>query len=376
MLGAVGAALLPLFDSSFVSFDELAGPWIVSAVLFLVFLTLYAVVISRTGALPGLGTMGVKAVRVSDGREAGTILVHKYALECIVATLTLFFGFLLVLRLTRDEQGRTWFDRLVGVIYVDTRVPMDDQEHDEGPSSSEDFSGIPQDPQMRLANSQHPVASIPQSHLFGYSKPGLPAVPEAIATTLTHSNVDPGLMRTEQGQPGAMTSGSLRSDSLSQGLALPSQFGTMPQGVPSSAMVSPQPHALENPRDEIFRGNVGGELSVPQHADSVIQLDFADGNSQILEGTLVIGRNPGAEAQRRAAMFYKVDDPRKSVSKTHVVLTARDGSVLVEDLNSTNGTVVITPEGKPVPVRAGQLVAIGDGATVVFGDMRVKVRIR
>jgi len=90
------------------------------------------------------------------------------------------------------------------------------------------------------------------------------------------------------------------------------------------------------------------------------------GVTRPLTGTLVLGRDPAPVAEYPGAELVAVDDPGRSVSKTHAALIARDGLVLVCDLHSTNGTVVTTGHrqlrlepDREAPVPAGSSVELG-----------------
>ncbi len=91
-----------------------------------------------------------------------------------------------------------------------------------------------------------------------------------------------------------------------------------------------------------------------------------DGTTRPLTGTLVLGRDPAPAAEYPGAELVAVDDPGRSVSKTHAALIARDGRVLACDLHSTNGTVVTTGHrrlrlepDREAPVPAGSSVELG-----------------
>ena len=88
---------------------------------------------------------------------------------------------------------------------------------------------------------------------------------------------------------------------------------------------------------------------------------------------MVLGRNPVVDPSWPSAVPMPVADLQKSVSKTHVALTLMPGGVRVDDLRSTNGTIVVSPDGQPVPVQPNHPVLATDGASVVFGGRRVRV---
>lgn len=81
-----------------------------------------------------------------------------------------------------------------------------------------------------------------------------------------------------------------------------------------------------------------------------------------LRGRHVIGRI----APELALRFP--DDP--SMSAQHCELVAEDGSVLLRDLDSSNGTVV-----NGVPVLAGQRYRLEDGDVLQLGDTRIAVAL-
>jgi predicted component of type VI protein secretion system len=68
------------------------------------------------------------------------------------------------------------------------------------------------------------------------------------------------------------------------------------------------------------------------------------------------------------AQILAIQDPGRSISKTHLhLLSDRDG-IWVTDRNSTNGSAVTTPDGIRTPLQAGQPAYVSPGSTVHFGD--------
>ena len=87
----------------------------------------------------------------------------------------------------------------------------------------------------------------------------------------------------------------------------------------------------------------------------------------------MLGRNPVAPASHPTASPIPVDDPDRTVSKTHVVLTATREGVLVEDLHSTGGTVIVRADGEETPVLPGVPVHARAGDTVHYGQRSVVI---
>ena len=61
------------------------------------------------------------------------------------------------------------------------------------------------------------------------------------------------------------------------------------------------------------------------------------------------------------------------MSKTHLVLRSNEGVTTVEDLGSTNGTLVTEPNGSEFRVEPGTAIAVPEGAIVTFGDRTFRV---
>ncbi|WP_110241008.1 RDD family protein [Nocardioides gilvus] len=97
----------------------------------------------------------------------------------------------------------------------------------------------------------------------------------------------------------------------------------------------------------------------------------ADGTTVEVSGTVVIGRQPSV-ATVPDATAVRVDDPQRTMSKTHAVLRGDADSLSVEDLSSTNGVYLLEgssetriPARTITPLVAGARVAFGDYAFVV-----------
>jgi hypothetical protein len=102
-------------------------------------------------------------------------------------------------------------------------------------------------------------------------------------------------------------------------------------------------------------------LHVPGHDEPVL-----------VEGALFLGRNPAVPAGETGGTLA-VDDPAKSVSKTHAVVEADAEGLWVRDLDSTNGVWVVPAGAEAVQVAPGQRTAVPHGAEVELGDFVIRV---
>jgi uncharacterized RDD family membrane protein YckC len=101
---------------------------------------------------------------------------------------------------------------------------------------------------------------------------------------------------------------------------------------------------------------------------AVLRIRLDDGRDFELDRTVLIGRNPAAHPGEQVRQILAVQDPGRSISKTHLhLLSDRDG-IWVTDRNSTNGSAVTTPDGVRTPLQAGQPAYVRPGSTVHFGD--------
>jgi len=101
--------------------------------------------------------------------------------------------------------------------------------------------------------------------------------------------------------------------------------------------------------------------------DWSIRLD--DGRVLALDRPILIGRDPAAQPD---AVPLALADGTRSVSKTHARVEVSDGVVLVTDLHSTNGVVIVS-DGEPETCRPGVPTVVPTRATVRFGDREFRV---
>lgn len=91
-----------------------------------------------------------------------------------------------------------------------------------------------------------------------------------------------------------------------------------------------------------------------------VRLEFSEADAARTEG-LVLGRN-----SQQCDLLVK----DTSVSRRHARITARDGVIEVEDLDSANGTTVngrMLVPGEPVPAKDGVEIALGEARLRLSG---------
>jgi len=100
---------------------------------------------------------------------------------------------------------------------------------------------------------------------------------------------------------------------------------------------SPQP-----PAPTFFPAVPGVPAPAPAAPAGAWQIVLPDGSRRAVPATgIVIGRNPAAPRAWPEAAPLALDDPAKTVSKSHAVVASGESGLTVVDLRSTNGTAVV-----------------------------------
>lgn len=127
--------------------------------------------------------------------------------------------------------------------------------------------------------------------------------------------------------------------------------------------------------DDIFCNECGFVVQdlAPSHAEPALDgqsfvLQFSTGESFTVTGSGLIGRSPRPEPGEYFDHLLRLQDPSKSVSKTHLEFGQEAGVFWVKDRYSGNGTVVREPDSRPIrslPERRYHLVR---GSRVDIGE--------
>ena len=100
---------------------------LVLAILFLCFawFIMLVIVIVRTGATPMMRAVGVRWVRYDTGAAAGWASLWKLVLQGLIASFTFGLGPMIICFASMDEMNRTWFDRTLGIVPINTKAGRD-----------------------------------------------------------------------------------------------------------------------------------------------------------------------------------------------------------------------------------------------------------
>lgn len=352
---------------------------IVTGVMAFAWLGFVIIRLVRTGATPLMSLTGVRWVRVDTGAPAGWAGLGKLLLQSAIGTLTFGVGSIIICFASMDEINRTWFDRTLGIVPINTKAGRDTYKTPVAPQSQAPTQPVvqPWNATASAAASLPPVPSVP------LSAPPAPPAPEPEATHVPWASAASDPVPTPPTRVSAQASAPAATAPSSD------YIGSTPWSNSDSDASASEPAATEQPLS--FSPHSSSYSTSAQASDSSLSQDDADDRTQLgvrydtarvtfdtgvtypFGGTIVLGRNPLAPASHPTASPVPVDDPQRTVSKTHVALTATREGVLVEDLHSTGGTVVVRADGEETPVLPGAPVQARPGDTVRYGQRSVVI---
>ncbi len=102
-------------------------------------------------------------------------------------------------------------------------------------------------------------------------------------------------------------------------------------------------------------------------------LVLEDGRSfDLWASSVVVGREPVATAD--GVQMLAIPDDTRTISKRHARLDLVDGAWQVTDLDSTNGVVVTSTDGRAVSVRSGRVSVVD--SQLVLGSVAMRLVTR
>lgn len=352
------------------------------------------------GAGLGYKVMGLKLVRLRDGKPLGWGRMFLRTLILQVACLLVIPGIILAIMLTIHERRQGWMDLAVGSVTVREIkrevVPPDVVSR---PNIGHSVVGLPAHLAQPgyIAPDQNFVAPLPaQQPQFQQPAPTPPAAPisavpgfgQSTSSALTGSG--PGAARSNGVSPvsngnedlnfvsgpnlGGATFGAVQQVQAPENAIPESQPGAQP-GVMGPGEISRNgPAPRLRPRPYVEEAEEGTRLVAALRDESQgWWLRFDDGRQVQLTGTILLGRDPAARPEDGEVELIQAGEPSQTVSKTHLGIGVdRKGAFLI-DRGSTNGTAVrvVTGELKPCPPH--ERVRLLPGQIVSFGDRNLQV---
>ncbi|MFD7073175.1 RDD family protein [Nocardioides sp. NPDC059952] len=315
------------------------------------------------GKTPGKMALGLRVVSDDSGAAGRPIGVGKAFVRqallglCTIPTLgigTATFAWVAAM----DDRGRRqgWHDRRAGSVVVDVRPPAVVEAEEEAPAPRR----IVNLTTMRLKQAE----ATPERA----ERPQTPAAPTQSAPTQSAATQ------------------SAAAQALAEAQAAQTQIGglvarqTPPAPVPTPAPPAPPPPPAPAPPAPPVVQPVAQPApppppaSAPQPAATARwRVTFDTGQSFVVEGLAIVGRGPEPRPGEEVAHRVALSSSDMSLSKTHAQFQiAADGTLVVMDRGSTNGTTLIR-QGAARALGARRPAALVDGDKVKFGDRTMDV---
>ncbi|MCL2736385.1 MAG: FHA domain-containing protein [Propionibacteriaceae bacterium] len=258
--------------------------------------------------------LGLRTVRAETGAKPTIAGFGRAILMGLMGLVTGGVVPLLFAIIARDSFGRAWQDRWSGLAVIDVRHGRDVTKNPPTPTEVREYLTPSRISQAGIV-AVHPVLTVSSGSPVGG--------PQAVAT--------PRLSGIHQPLPGVY-----------------SGFGS-----PVDIEPAQHPAQASDTRAWLLR--------------------FDTGQTYRLNGTALLGRDPGKQLAFPGAQLVRVEDPSRTVSSTHAAIGATDVGVWVQDMGSTNGSAIATKVGHVKAISAGTRVAVEAGGRVHLGDRVMRI---
>lgn len=157
---------------------------------------------------------------------------------------------------------------------------------------------------------------------------------------------------------------------------VPAPAGAPPAGsVELSGLVCPGGHPNPPTREAcaICGARLTGARIATVGRPSLGTVVLTDGRRIPITENMIIGRSPRSERTdgSRLPTLITLDGAPGDVSRNHARVFVEGWNVLVEDLGSTNGTMVISAGGAARRLRSGETALLGRGTVLDLGGVRL-----
>jgi hypothetical protein len=100
------------------------------------------------------------------------------------------------------------------------------------------------------------------------------------------------------------------------------------------------------------------------------RLSLSDGKSVLLDRTVIIGRRPRSTrvAGTDLPHLVPVDSPQQDISRSHVEFRVEGDSIIVTDLHTTNGSLLVRTGAAPTRLHPGEATVVVVGDAIDLGD--------
>ena len=347
-------------------------------------------------------------IRTVDAGTRGPVGFGRAALRWIIVGVVPLGGILVVLLSPRfDSSGRSqgWHDKAGRALVLDVRGVAPTSSGYDGVASlvaggPAGAYGAPAAPgAYPAAPGGHPAlypapdagrppapsAATPAASFAPPPSPASPARPGEASGAVPAAPVPDPWAFPSTPEP-APTEGGLITGvpGVGSGTSAPPPVAPPPAAVPAPAPVpTPAPAAARSatppagpeaaePEWDSTRMSARDVRAMDPAPDVAVVLELESGERRTVDRPTLVGRNPQAPDDGPWTLVA-LDDPTRSVSKTHAELRVDPSGLWLTDRGSTNGTVVSVPGAPPRVAEPGTRVRVPVGATIHVGDRRLVV---
>lgn len=128
-----------------------------------------------------------------------------------------------------------------------------------------------------------------------------------------------------------------------------------PPPVPPLPPVPPVPERIDGAADAVASG---------------ARIRVSTGQVVPLDRTVIIGRRPRSTRSTGDTLphLIAVDSPQQDISRSHLEIRPESGAIVVVDLHTTNGSVLLRPGSEPMRLHPGEQTVVISGDTIDLGD--------
>ena len=366
-----------------------------SSALTTAFVVLQLILHGRKGTTVGKAATGIRSVNVRTLERPGFWrgAVVRY-LVLAASFLVPLVGPLLVIACSPlfdpERRGRGWADMAGATWFVDARNGLNPydvkrmriarktaatdlaDERSELPSLATSAVAPGAGAYIPVTRSSGGVVGAPRGEAYPGS--AAPGGTDAAAVAPSAAAVDPGAPAAGAPAPGdrepVRPAAASSTGAAAAGPGIP---WTPPRLMPDAAPPRPaaaRPAAPARPGTPAVAAPPAADASSP-----AVVLELDTGARIALPGAgILIGRDPSPAPGDNGLTLVPIEDPTKSISKTHLALLRTGGAIIAVDRASTNGSAIIR-EGAEHSLPPGQGVTVRSGDTLLLGDRRALIRI-
>ena len=361
---------------------------------------------ARTGATVGNAVTGIRTVSATTGRPAGLLAILLRQLVVGLGTLACLVGQWVVVASgawDRSTAQRGWHDKAAGTLVLRVQALR----RTTGGAATVAWStavaravGQPTGPQT---SPTAPVPAMAPAPVAGAAPVGVapatlpPALAPAVLVPDPPAVAGPdgeerGLLRRARraapaasepvitGGPGGDPAASITAPPASALIDVPaSAVPDAPVAAPRGPglLAGPRPDLtgapLVRPADPVLGGVEHTRLRSTPPVRTGLHLRFDTGEELDVTGDGLVGRSPAPEPG--VVHVVPIVDVDRSISKVHLAFGLEPGGrrLWVLDRNSTNGTVLVGPDGASAALPPGTRAVVEPGWTVRFGRRSLAV---